>query len=267
MFWNASEDTTAQAFRLALDAGVNHVDIAPSYGHAEVVAGPLIAANRARLFVGEKTARRNPDGVRAELETSLTRLGCDSFDLYQVHGVIGLADLDTRSQAFETILRARDEGLTDFVGITGHDLGTAAAQLEAVRRYDLDSVMLPIYPRALADAQYAADVAALFDECAQRDVAVMAIKAGAWRPWGEREKTALPWYEPFADAERLRRAVAFTLSTPGVQAFCTPGDPALLPLVLEAAAADEPLSADARTALLAEAIDWPLIFPIDEHAR
>lgn len=267
MFWNATEDTTAQAFQLALDAGVNHVDIAPSYGHAEVVAGPLIAANRARLFVGEKTGRRNPDGVRAELETSLTRLGCDSFDLYQVHGVIGLADLDTRTQAFETILRARDEGLTRFVGITGHDLGTAAAQLEAVRRYDLDSVMLPIYPGALADARYAADVAALFDECARRDVAVMAIKAGAWRPWGEREKTALPWYEPFTDAERLRRAVAFTLSTPGVQAFCTPGDPDLLPLVLEAAAAYEPLSEDARTALLAEAADWPLIFPIDEHAR
>jgi len=267
MFWNATEEATAQAFELALAAGVNHVDIAPSYGHAEVVAGPLVAANRARLFVGEKTGRRNPDGVRAELETSLTRLGCDAFDLYQVHGVIGLDDLETRAAAFETILRARDEGLTRFVGITGHDLGTAAAQLEAVRRYDLDSVMLPIYPRALADAQYAADVAALFDECAQRDVAVMAIKAGAWRPWGDRDKTALPWYEPFTDAERLQRAVRFTLSTPGVHAFCSPGDPEILPRVLDAAAAFEPLSASERTALLAEAADWPIIFPIAEHAR
>lgn len=267
MFWNATEEETAQAFELALAAGVNHVDIAPSYGHAEVVAGPIIAANRSRLFVGEKTGRRNPDGVRAEMETSLQRLGCDGFDLYQVHGVISLDDLETRAKAFEAILRARDEGLTRFVGITGHDLGTAAAQLEAVKRYDLDSVMLPVYPRALADDRYAADLAALVDECTRRDVAVMAIKAGAWQPWGDRDKTANPWYEPFTDAERLRRAVDFTLSTPGVVAFCTPGDTTILPAVLEAASAYEPMDPAARDALLAEAAGWPLIFPIAEHAR
>lgn len=267
MFWNATDDETAQAFELALAAGVNHVDIAPSYGHAEVVAGPHIAAHRDRLFVGEKTGRRNPDGVRAELDTTLQRLGCDHVDLYQVHGVISLADLDTRAKAFEAILAARDEGLTRFVGITGHDLGTAAAQLEAVKRYDLDSVMLPVYPRALADPQYAADLEALTDECARRDVAMMAIKAGAWQPWGDRDKTANPWYEPFTDAERLRRAVRFTLSTPGITAFCTPGDTTILPTVLEAAAAYEPMDTPERDALLREAADWPIIFPIEEHAK
>jgi predicted aldo/keto reductase-like oxidoreductase len=267
MFWNTDQETTERAFQLALDAGVNHVDIAPSYGRAEVVAGPLVAANRHRLFVGEKTGRKNPDGVRAELETSLGRLGCDSFDLYQVHGVVSLDDLETRAGAFETILRARDEGLTRFVGITGHDLGTAAAQLEAVKRYDLDSVMLPVYPRAVADPQYAADLAALFDECARRDVAVMAIKAGAWRPWGDREKTANPWYEPFTDEALLQRAVDFTLSTPGVMAFCTPGDVSILPAVLAAAAGYRPMSAEARDALLTEAAEWPIIFPLAENAR
>ncbi len=267
MFWNTDEEATARAFQLALDAGVNHVDIAPSYGHAETVAGPLIAANRNRLFVGEKTGRKNPDGVRAELENSLTRLGCDSFDLYQVHGVVSLDDLETRAGAFEAILRARDEGLMRFVGITGHDLGTAAAQLEAVKRYDLDSVMLPVYPRAVAEPQYAADLAALLDEASRRDLAVMAIKAGAWRPWGDRDKTANPWYEPFTDAERLQRAVDFTLSTPGVHAFCTPGDITILPTVLAAAQGYEPMSPDAREALLAEASDWPSIFPLAENAR
>jgi predicted aldo/keto reductase-like oxidoreductase len=267
MFWNASEATTTAAFESALEAGVNHVDIAPSYGHAEIVAGPLVTAHRAQLFVGEKTGRRDPDGVRAQLETSLSRLGCESFDLYQVHGVTDLDDLDTRADAFEAILRARDEGLTRFVGITGHDLGTAAAQLEAVRRYDLDTVMLPVYPRVLADPDYAADLAALLQECARRDVGVMAIKVGAWRPWGDREKTALPWYEPFADAEHLHRAVRFTLSTPGVHACCTPGDPDLLPLVLAAAEAYEPMPADERTALVEESATWDLIFPLEANAR
>jgi len=266
-FWGATAEVTEQYFQMALDAGVNHLDIAPSYGHAELVVGPLVPAVRDRLFIGEKSNRTNPDGLRAQLELSLQRLGCDSFDLYQAHGVTDLAELDRRGDAVEAILKARDEGLTRFVGITGHDFGTAAAQLEAVRRFDLDSVMLPVYPGALANPQYAADVAALLQECASRDVAVMAIKAGAHQPWGNREKTSTTWYEPFTDAERLARGVRFTLGTPGVHAFCTTGDVDVLPLQLAAAAKYEPLSPAERDALLTEAAEWATIFPLEEQAR
>ena len=266
-YWGSTAEETELSFHAAIDAGVNHLDIAPSYGVAELVVGPLIPAVREGLFISEKSDRTNPDGVRAHLETSLQRLGCDWFDLYQAHGVTDLAELDRRSPAIEAILRARDEGLTRFVGITGHDFGTAAAQLEAVRRFDLDSVMLPIYPGALANPQYATDLAALLAEAARRDVAVMAIKAGAHQPWGDREKSSTTWYEPFNDAERVARGVRFTLGTPGVHAFCTTGDVHVLPLQLAAAAAYEPLSPGERDALLAEAADWPTIFPLREHAR
>lgn len=266
-FWGTTPEVTERCFRLAIEAGVNHLDIAPSYGHAELVVGPLVPAVRDRLFIGEKSNRTNPDGLRAQLETSLQRLGCDSFDLYQAHGVTDLAELDRRGPAIEAILKARDEGLTRFVGITGHDFGTAAAQLEAVRRYDLDSVMLPVYPGALANPQYAADLAALLDEAARRDLAVMAIKAGAHQPWGEREKTATTWYEPFTDPTLVARGVRFTLGTPGVQAFCTTGDVDVLPHQLAAAAEYQPLSPAERDALLHDAADWPTIFPLTEHAR
>jgi predicted aldo/keto reductase-like oxidoreductase len=266
-FWGSTPEITERCFHLALDAGVNHIDIAPSYGHAELVVGPLVPAVRSRLFIGEKSNRTNPDGLRAQLETSLQRLGCDSFDLYQAHGVTDLEELDRRGPAIEAILRARDEGLTRFVGITGHDFGTAAAQLEAVRRYDLDSVMLPVYAGALAHPQYAADVAALLDEAARRDLAVMAIKAGAHRPWGEHEKTSTTWYEPFTDPALVARGVRFTLGTPGVHAFCTTGDVDVLPHQLAAAADYEPLSPAERDALLHDAADWPTIFPLTEHAR
>ena len=157
--------------------------------------------------------------------------------------------------------------MTRFVGITGHDFGTAAAQLEAVRRFDLDSVMLPVYPGALANPQYAADLAALLDEASRRDVAVMAIKAGAHRPWGDREKSSTTWYEPFTDAASVSRGVRFTAGTPGVHAFCTTGDVGVLPLQLTAAAEYEPLSPADRDALLSEAAGWPTIFPLEEHAR
>lgn len=266
-FSASTPEVAETTFQLALEAGVNHLDIAPTYGHAELVIGPLVPAVRDRLFIGEKSNRSNPDGVRAHLERSLERLGCTSFDLYQAHGVTDLADLDRRSPAIEAILRARDEGLTRFVGITGHDFGTAVAQLEAVRRFDLDSVMLPVYPGALANSQYAADLAELLDEAARRDVAVMAIKAGAHQPWGHGEKTSTSWYQPFTDPESVTRGVRFTMGTPGVHAFCTTGDVDVLPLQLAAAAEYEPLSPADRDALLTEAADWPTIFPLSEHAR
>ena len=266
-YWDSTPEAAEQSFRAALAAGVNHLDIAPSYGDAELVLGPLVPAVRDRLFIGEKSNRTSPDGLRAQLETSLQRLGCDSFDLYQAHGVTDLAELDRRSPAIEAILQARDEGLTRFVGITGHDFGTAAAQLEAVRRFDLDSVMLPVYPGALANAQYAADLAELLEAAARRDVAVMAIKAGAHQPWGDREKSSTTWYEPFTDAEHVARGVRFTLGTPGVHAFCTTGDVHVLPLQLAAAAAYQPLLPSERDALLTEAAGWPTIFPLAEHAR
>jgi aryl-alcohol dehydrogenase-like predicted oxidoreductase len=265
-FWDATPESAEPVFRLALDAGVNHLDIAPQYGNAEDVVGPLVPAVRDRLFVGCKTLRKAPDGVRDQLETSLRKLGCDQFDLYQAHAVTGLDVLDERVDAIETMLRAREEGLTRFVGVTGHDLGAPRAHLEALRRWDLDTVMFPIYPGVWADAQYRADAEALLEECAARDVGVMAIKAVARRPWGDREPTAGTWYEPLADEASVDQGVRFTLSTPGVHAFCTPGDPHILELALHAAERFAPLSFEAREQLLRTATD-EVIFPIAEKAR
>lgn len=261
MFSTATTDQVELAFSQALEAGVNHIDIAPSYGHAEEVAGPFVARNRDRLFVADKSGRTKPSSVRRELETSLSRLGCDRFDLYQAHAVTSLALLDERGEAIESMIAARDEGLTRFVGITGHDLGTPAAQLEALRRYDLDTVMLPIYPRVLADPIYAADLAALLDEAGRRDVGVMAIKVGAHRPWGEQLRTATTWYDPWRDVEHLRGGIGTALSTAGVHACCTPGDVALLPAVLAAALTLAPLEPAHLGAIVAAAAEWDPIFP------
>ncbi|HTZ09272.1 MAG TPA: aldo/keto reductase, partial [Acidimicrobiales bacterium] len=183
-FWDGDPETTAQVFAAALEAGVNHLDVAPTYGRAQALLGPLVARAGPALFVACKTQRRHPDGVRAQLEESLTVLGRSSFDLYQLHAVTDLDELEARSAAVEAVLAARDEGLCRFVGITGHDLTTPAAQFQALRRYDLDTVMFPVNPRLWADPRYRADAEALLAEAEARDVGVMAIKAVAARPWG-----------------------------------------------------------------------------------
>ena len=78
---------------------MNHLDVAPQYGGAQQVLGPLIPAVRDDLFVACKSLRHHPDGVRAQLEESLTLLQCDTFDLYQLHAVTDLAELDARDGA------------------------------------------------------------------------------------------------------------------------------------------------------------------------
>jgi aryl-alcohol dehydrogenase-like predicted oxidoreductase len=263
-FWEATPDEARQGLDLALARGVNHLDIAPRYGRAEEVVGPLVPAVRDQLFVAGKTMRRNPDGVRDQLDTTRRLLGCDVLDLYQAHAVTSVAELDERMPALETILAARDSGIVRFAGITGHDLGAPAAFREALRRLDLDTVMFPVYPRMWADPAYRDDAEALLAECQARDIGVMAIKAVAWRPWttppGERPPS--PWYQPHTEAATIARGIRFALSTPGVHAFCTPGDVGLLPAVLEEAERVTPMNASEREQAVDAARDDALIFPI-----
>ena len=147
-----------------------------------------------------KTLRHDPGGVRAQMEESLRLLRCDQFDLYQLHAVTDLAELDARAGAVEAILAARDEGLCRWVGITGHELTRPAAHLEALRRYDLDTVMFPVNPQLWSDPAYRHDAEALLAHNQEHDMGVMAIKSVAARPWGGRPRTAGTWYEPYTTA-------------------------------------------------------------------
>jgi aryl-alcohol dehydrogenase-like predicted oxidoreductase len=261
-FWDATPEAAEEAFGAALRSGVNHLDVAPQYGRAQELLGPLIPGVRTRLFVGCKTLRHSADGVRAQLEDSLSLLGCDSFDLYQMHAVTSVEELDRRSGAVEAIMRARDEGLCRWAGVTGHDLTAPAAHLEALRRHDLDTVMFPVNPRLWADPDYRRDAEALIEECAARDVGVMAIKAAAARPWGERPHTSSTWYEPYTAADEVARGVRFALSVEGVHAVCTPGDLGVLPLALDAANRFAPLDLADRDGAMRQVADEPLIFPM-----
>ncbi len=266
-FARCSAEDAEAGFHLALERGVNHLDIAPRYGDAELTVGPYVPAVRDRLFVGCKTALYDRDETRAQLEESLRRLGCDRFDLYQAHAVTDLDELDRRAEAFEVICAARDEGLTRSAGVTGHDLGAPRAHLEAVKRYDLDTVMFPLYPRVWADPVYRAEAEALLSYCAEHDIGVQVIKAIAREPWGDHAPTHQCWYRPQTDDALIARGIRFALSTPGVHAFATVGDLSLLPRVLDAAEAFEPMSAEDRESILRITTEDELIFPLAEKFR
>jgi aryl-alcohol dehydrogenase-like predicted oxidoreductase len=275
-YWMSTPEEANASLELALSRGVNHLDIAPQYGNAQAAVGPSIPAVRDRLFVAAKTLRSNPDGVTAQFDESRRLLGCDVLDLYQAHAVTTIEQLDERGPGIERIIELREAGACRFAGITGHDLSVARTHLEALRRYDLDTVMFPVYPRLWADTVYREEAEQLLAVCAERDLGVMVIKATARRPWSDgrpltdvvagdpatEERWATSWYEPQGTDADLARGVAFALSTPGVHAFCTPGDAQLLPRVLDAANAFAPMTANEREEAASAMADEEMIVPI-----
>ena len=232
------QETADRSIRLALDAGINHFDVAAGYGDAELRLGPWMPRIRERIFLATKTDRRDRDGAWAQINRSLERLRTDRLDLIQVHAVGDLADLDRVTRpggSLEAVVRARDEGLAAAIGITGHGHQAPATHREALRRFGFDTVLTPLNYVLGRDPAYLADYRDLVAEVRARDVGLMVIKAAARRNWPEAAAHAYTtWYEPFDDQERIAAAVAWVLSHEEVTGIATPGDVRLLPLVVEA---------------------------------
>ena len=220
--------------------GVNHLDVAASYGDAELRLAPWLAGRRDDFFVATKTGERTGAGARASLERSLERLGTDRVDLIQLHNLVEPDEWDVAhgpGGAVEAMVRARDEGLVGFIGVTGHGLRIAAMHRRSLERFDFDSVLLPYNFSLLQDGAYRADVEALRETCAERRVAVQAIKSVARRRWREGDPSPHhSWYEPLVDAAALGRAVRFVLGQPDLF-LNSSSDGRLLRPILEAAAA------------------------------
>jgi aryl-alcohol dehydrogenase-like predicted oxidoreductase len=249
------QDVADRAIAAALGHGVNHVDVAPRYGDAELRLRPWMPRIRTSIFLGCKTAERTRDAAKAELHRSLERLGADRLDLYQLHSAGKLADLDActaRGGALEALVEARAEGLVRWLGITGHTHDAPRTHLEALRRFDFDTVMFPLNFVLWSMPDYRRDVEALLDTCRARDVGVHIIKTVAKDPWGDRPRTHTTWYEPFTDQAVIDRAVAFVLSRP-VTTLTSAGDVTVLPKVLEAAERYRPLEAREEDELVATA--------------
>jgi aryl-alcohol dehydrogenase-like predicted oxidoreductase len=255
------DQATADAsVQLALDAGINHFDVAASYGEAELRLGPWMGRIRDRIFLATKTGLRDRDAAWAQVNRSLERLETDRLDLIQVHAVGDAEELDlvTRTGgSLEAVVRAREEGLAAAVGITGHGHQAPATHLEALRRFPFDTVLTPLNWVLAQDPAYLADYQALVAEVTAQDAGLMIIKAASRRNWpqpdGHRYST---WYEPFDDQERIDAAVAWVLSHSEVTGIATPGDVRLLPLVIQAERRLAQTSPAAAGQVLAQAGDY-----------
>ena len=182
------QDTADASVRLALDAGINHFDVAASYGDAELRLGPWMPRIRDRVFLATKTGLRGRDQAWAQINRSLERLQTDHVDLIQVHAVGDPEELDLVTRpggSLQAVTRAREEGLAGAVGITGHGHDAPATHLEALARYPFDTVLSPLNWVLAQDPAYLAAYQALAAEVQAQDVGLMIIKSAARRNWPE----------------------------------------------------------------------------------
>jgi aryl-alcohol dehydrogenase-like predicted oxidoreductase len=245
-----------------LEHGINHIDVAASYGDAELRIASWLRRHPGTFFVATKTGERTYRGAREEIRRSLDRLGVDRVDSIQLHNLVDVIEWDTALSAdgaLEAAVEAREEGLVRFIGVTGHGLSVPEMHRRSLERFPFDSVLAPYHHFQMQDARYAETFEALAAVCAERNVALQTIKSLARRRWDGREHTAATWYEPLRDQRDIDLAVSWVLARP--EAFLlTTGDVNILPRLLDAAERYEGRPSDEDMAALGDRAEAEPLF-------
>lgn len=233
------QDTADASIQQALDAGINHFDVAASYGDAEIKLGHTLPSFRDRIFLATKTGQRDAESAYRQINESLERLRTDRVDLLQLHAVTTMDELDqvcAPDGALAGAVRARDEGLVGAVGITGHGHEAPTVHREALNRYDFATVITPINYALSQRPDYYAAFQELAAETQRRDVGLMTIKSGARRNWpgGGSSGPFTTWYEPLDQQEAITASVNWVLSHEQITGIPSASDVRLLPLFIEA---------------------------------
>ena len=252
-FYETTLEKAHKAMEFVRQAGVNHIDVAPSYGMAEEMLGPLIKGIRDQFFLGCKTLERKEKDADAELHRSLKVLNASYFDLYQFHAVSSIGQVDQicmTDGALKAVVTAQKAGLIHYIGITTHGNDAPNVALEALQRFPFDTIMFPLNMVQYANPEYRQKSELLLQECKQRNVGVMVIKALGKQPWYEHEEHIYDtWYRPYDQPEAIQKAINFALSQE-ITGLCTSGDVKILPLFLKACEQFTPLRKEEQEQLI-----------------
>lgn len=237
---DATPGQASESVKMAIDAGINYFDVAPSYGDAEIKLGPALEPYRKKVFLACKTGKRTRDEARRELEQSLSNLRTDHFDLYQHHAVTTLKDVDILlgpGGAMETFIEARREGKIRFIGFSAHSVEASLALME---RFDFDAILFPFNYATWHNGNFGPQVLAM---AKQKNMGILALKAMAKGPWeqgADRSKYPKCWYEPLVTAPDIEMGLRFTLSHP-ITSAVPPGEEELFRMALSLSGKIKPL--------------------------
>lgn len=167
----------ASVIERALDCGVNYLDTAPAYASSMDYYGAVLGERREEIFLASKTADRTRDGSLRILDDSLRRLRTERLDLWQLHDLRSMGELDTifsKDGAIHALTRARDEGRVRFFGITGHH--DPAVLIEAMKRFDFHTVLVALNA---ADVHRGSFIRTVLPEARRRNMGVIGMKVYA----------------------------------------------------------------------------------------
>jgi aryl-alcohol dehydrogenase-like predicted oxidoreductase len=236
-FGEVTQAETDATLELVFSYGINHVDVAASYGEAEMRLGSWISRHGRPSFLATKTGERTATKARESIHRSLERLHVDHVDLLQLHNLVDPQEWEVAlgpGGALEAAIEARQQGLVRFIGVTGHGLTVAAMHRRALERFDFDSVLLPFSYLMAQNEQYMGDFWSLVKLCQSRNVAVQTIKSIVHTPWEEDPHSRATWYRPLENQVDIDRAVHWVLGHAGLF-LNSVGDIHVLPRVLDAA--------------------------------
>ena len=248
---NESTKDSSRYVSWAIDQGINYFDVAPGYGNAQNMLGPALEQYRNDIFLSCKSNKRDAISARTDLENSLELLHTDHFDLYQLHAMSTMEELETVTGpggALEVLVKARDEGLVKHLGFSAH---SAEVAIELIKRFDFDSILFPVNFTTWFEAGFGSQI---MEEAEKRGVARLALKGAALhaledRNYRVREKC---WYAPIEDRELMKLALRWTLSQP-ITAAIPPGDPELWQMAVKIAQDFTPITAEEEAILRNEA--------------
>ncbi|MCW5965331.1 MAG: aldo/keto reductase, partial [Bryobacterales bacterium] len=141
------EDESAAIINRAIDLGINYIDSAASYGGgaSEQHIGMVMKSRRKEVFLTSKSHDRTYDGSMRLMDTTLERMHTDHLDLWQIHNLQTQEQLDqifASNGAIKALEKARDEGMANFLGVTGHFEPMVLA--EAIRRFPFDTILMAV---------------------------------------------------------------------------------------------------------------------------
>lgn len=258
---NESQESANRIVAKAIDRGINYFDVAPSYGNAEERLGPALKPYRNSVFLACKTLKRTKREAWEELHQSLKRLCTDYFDLYQLHAVTTIDEVNQifgEGGAIEALIEAREEGLVKYLGFSAH---SEEAALALLNRFNFDSILFPINWVCWYQGNFGPKVV---EKAQEKGVAILALKTLAKRRLKEGEERKWPkcWYYPVESFEEALMAVRFTLSLP-VTAAVSPSHAELLWWMCDAAEIFRPLSKEEEREIAEKSRGLEPIFPIN----
>ena len=243
ILWGMEQAKANRLVGEVIERGVNYVDIAPSYGDAEVQMGPALEPYRKNVFLACKTTKRDAAGARAELAQSLKRLRTDYLDLYQLHAITDVAkDVDAvfgSGGAMEAYIEAKRAGVVRHLGFSAHSVEAAMAAMD---RYDFDSILFPVNFATYHEGNFGPQVMELAKSRGVSRLAIKPLASTKWQPDDPMKKEyPLCWYKPLTDAKQAELALTWTLSQ-DITAAIPPGHEGLFRMCLDFAVRFKPMT-------------------------